>query len=491
VKRKTGFLILLIPLWMAALGCPQLDPLEGTGAASQELLIMQVEPGKPDRRITALNLDPDETIEVSIRHPVTDMDLLAAVHSNSSTIEARNEGIRYFIRGAVPGGMGTVAFSAQDRTGELRVFVRNWAAAQVYRHAIYADQVNYPFDETVPYNSSFYNGSPPYTANRWAAYRSIFDAGFHYEAPDGLSHRTNGVHADEVREADYRQKHDVPHIVPVKDSDFLQAAHFRLYRDVFKFILHYEFDGDMVGGFADRQRLELKTMNTGPAFDARKDEQGEVIEQDNFMYSTGGGDTFTHRWKFRLPEKFFVSTEYTHIHQIKPEGGDAGNPTFTLTARRLRTGREVLQLIYRGPIRDNGDPSVNWYPSQVDLEPFKGEWIQAMETVTYDYPGAYRIRLVRLRDMKVLMEYIYSPELYQEPDPFVMYRKGNSYIRPKFGIYRRIMHVSPFGLPDEEDPVTEFLAENKAATLDYRGNPVQSQEVVVLYADIEMDKLKR
>jgi len=480
VKRKTAFLILLISLWITAVGCPQLDPLEGTGAASQELLIMQVESGKPDRRITVLNLDPDETIEVSIRHPVTDADLFASTKSSSGTISVSNAGISYFVRGDVPGGMGTVTFSSQDRTGELRVFVRNWARDQVHRTAIYSDQENYPYSET-PYDPSFYNGTPPYTANRWAAYRLIVDQGFDYEAPDGLSHRTNGVHADEVREADYRHKHNVPHIVPVNDKDYLQAGNFRLYKDVFKFILHYEFDGDMVGGFADRQRLELKTMNTTE----------EQKPGSTHRYSTGGGDTFTHRWKFRLPEKFYVSTEYTHIHQIKPEGGDAGNPTFTLTARRLRTGREVLQLIYRGPIRDNGDPSVNWYPCQVDLEPFKGEWIQAIETVTYDYPGAYRIRLVRLRDMKILMEYIYSPELYQEPDPFVMYRKGNSYIRPKFGIYRRIMHVSPFGLPDEEDPVTAFLAETKAETLDYRGNPVQSQEVVVLYADIEMDKLKR
>jgi hypothetical protein len=195
------------------------------------------------------------------------------------------------------------------------------------------------------------------------------------------------------------------------------------------------------------------------------------------MYSNGGGDTFTHRWKFRLPEKFYVSSEYTHIHQIKPEGGDSGNPAFTLTARKLRTGREVLQLIYRGPIRANDDPSVNWYPCQVDLAPFKGEWVYAEETITYDNPGAYSIKLVRIRDMKVLMEYIYSPEQYDETDPFVMFRKGNSYIRPKFGIYRRILHMTPFGLPNMDDPVTEFLAEYN--------------EIVVLYADIEMDKLKR
>jgi hypothetical protein len=136
-----------------------------------------------------------------------------------------------------------------------------------------------------------------------------------------------------------------------------------------------------------------------------------------------------------------------------------------------------MQLIYRGPIRDNEDPSVNWYPCQVDLGPFKGEWCRVEETVTYADPGAFRIRIVRIRDMKVLLEYMYSPEHYQELDPFVMYRKGNTYIRPKFGIYRRFLHMTPFGLPDRDNPVTAFYAENN--------------ELVVLYADFEMDKFKR
>jgi len=58
-----------------------------------------------------------------------------------------------------------------------------------------------------------------------------------------------------------------------------------------------------------------------------------------------------------------------------------------------------------------------------------------------------------------------------------MFRNGNSYIRPKFGVYRRVMHMSPFGLPDPNNPVMDYIAENN--------------EVTVLFADIEMDKLRR
>ncbi|MCL2444147.1 MAG: hypothetical protein FWD13_11895, partial [Treponema sp.] len=125
----------------------------------------------------------------------------------------------------------------------------------------------------------------------------------------------------------------------------------------------------------------------------------------------------------------------------------------------------------------------NWYPAQVNLAPFKGEWIYAETTITFDNPGAYRIKLVRIRDMKVLMEYIYSPEQYDEFDPFVMYRTGNSYIRPKFGIYRRIMHMTPFGLPNPDNPVLVYFGEER--------NERGEREMTVLYADFEMDKLRR
>jgi len=291
------------------------------------------------------------------------------------------------------------------------------------------------------------------------------------------------IHGDNYVETDLRKLHcvnagtlcnheaceKVAHIVQTKDWEYLPAGTYAMQKEVFKFMIHHEFDGDMVGGYDDRQRLEIKTM------DGQKDSED--------MYSRGGGDTFTHRWKFRLPENFRVSSEYTHIHQIKAEGGDSGNPIFTLTGRRLRSGREVLQLIYRGPIRPNGDPSVNWYPAEVDLAPFKGEWIRAEQILTYDNPGSFSIKLVRIRDMKILMEYTYSPEHYKEIDPFMMYRPQNIYIRPKFGIYRRVLHMTPFGLPNPDDPVLTFLGEEKNA----RGE----REVTVLFADFEMDKLIR
>jgi len=462
MKKRPGFYIALVLFLAAAAGCPQPDSQQ---PVKRELVIKQGI-NQTDPQVRVLDIDPGETITVSIWDPDTGQRLPGEAVSNTASVTAAPYGQNFRITGASPGGMGIVTFKGPELDGELRVFVRNWKNSEVKRNAIYADMAKYPFsDETYDYDLTP-DANGVYPPNSQAAYYLIRDAGFHYEAPDGISSRTGRKVNGDIPRTDYRPVHPVPHIIQVNDSDYLANAlpsSFTLNKEVLEFIMHFEVDGDMVGGYQDRQRLEIKTMD------------GANDNPD--MYSRGGGDTFTHRWKFRLPADFRVSAEYTHIHQVKPEGGDSGNPVFTLTARKLRTGNEVLQLIYRGPTRSNGDPSVNWYPCQVDLEPFKGEWIRAEETITYDSPGAYRLRLVRIRDMKVLMEYIYSPEQYQEFDPFVMYRPENSYIRPKFGLYRRIMHLTPFGLPNPEDPVTEFLAENN--------------EVVVLYADFEMDKLIR
>ena len=483
MNKKTAIVIILI-LMIFLTGCLEPD------APEPDRPILEVRNSDNFNLLKVIELDPEEIITVSLYN---DYSISTAKRTNvtavssTSAINITRNNLDFEIKG-IAGGLGIIKFETFDRTGELRVFIRNWKAADVMRNTLYADMEIYNEDLAQPYN-----------ARGQTSYRLIRRSGFHYEAPDGLSAReTNqitfdlSIHGDNYLETDLRRLHcvpntlpphllqtgpfcdhnnciKVPHIVQTRDWEFLPQNTFKLNKEVFQFIMHHELDGDMVGGYDDRQRLEVKTMDG---------------ERDNeHMFSRGGGDSFTHRWKFRLPDDFRVSSEFTHIFQLKPEGGDSGNPTFTLTGRRLRTGREVLQLIYRGPIRPNGDPSLNWYPAEVDLAPFKGEWIYVHQTVTYDNPGTFDIRLVRIRDMKILMEYTYSPEQYNEPDPFMMYRPQNIYIRPKFGIYRRIMHMTPFGLPDLNNPVLAFNGE--------RRNANGHREVIVLFADFEMDKLIR
>jgi len=480
------FLVLSLSI-LCFTGCPRLDPdmpdpAEELVAQPPLLRIVQNVPGN-NIEVRVIDIDPgDEGVfSVYVEDAVNDAQIPVNAKSNSSSVRAERNGDGFDISG-IPGGMGVVTFTnrAGTKSAELKVFVRNWKQSEVYRHTLEPDEYNYPLldqEHNGKYNVSdflLYEGrAKPFQPSSWAVYKLLIDRGFYYEAPDSVAGQSGyKVDADRTVENWNRGVHHRPHILYQQD-DFLG-------RTVFAFTLHYEFDGDMVGGYADRQRLELKTMNnTWPP----EEEAKPAAQRDpkNRMFSMGGGDIFTHRWKFRLPKDFRVSTEYTHIHQIKPEGADNGNPTFTLTARKKSNNQEVMQLIYRGPIREvAGDkeiPSANWYPREMPLEPFRGEWIRAEETVTYDSPGAYRLKLVRIRDMKVLMEWEYFPEQYEkegQEDPFVMFRKGNTYIRQKTGVYRRIMHMTPFGLPNPDDPVLEFYNEG--------------DELRVLYTDFEMDK---
>jgi hypothetical protein len=419
-----GFVLLALPVFS---GCPRLDSEEPESRG----LEIRLNGG----RAAVLDIDPGETVTLEVSDPALPSGSAAsfAAGTDSRAFSVTRAGPFYTITGIIPGGMGTAVFSAYEKTGKLTVFVRNHARDEtVNRHTIYANG-----DEST--------GS---------AYRLITDAGFHYEAPDGLS---SGI----PRTA-YHAIHPVDHITQRYDDE--------LGKDVFAFSLHYNpaepstADGDINSGFPDRQRLELKTMNTGPS---------DPANPDDLMYSTGGGDTFVHRWKFRLPPDFAVSSEFTHIHQIKPEGGDSGNPVFTLTARRKSDRSNVMQLIYRGPLRPSGDPSQNSYPCEVKLRDFLGEWVRVEETITYDAPGAYQFKAVRIRDLKVLMHYVYFPQKYEEEkylDPFVTYRQGNTYIRPKFGFYRRIRHLDSFSV--------------------VAGDVLDLKDETILYADFELEKLK-
>ena len=501
--------------------CPELDK----NAHKPGLEVWRNISGSPDAEVKVLDVDPEEKALVYLFDPVMNNIIPGNFRVLSGSITVKRDEDVFLVSGAA-GGMGVVTFTNLSETKEakLYVFIRNWKNSDVYRHTLEPDPVNYRFrmPNSEPENQHTWWIDPVARSgavaavhgnvrdNSFAIYRLIIDRGFHYEAPDGLSSRSTGLHGDTVREswkdlADGsslgRKLHLEPHILyhplgnyPYEPQDNSWKEDF-LRKPVFAFVLHYDLDGDMVGGYADRQRLELKTMdNSYPATYsgggktyvyeggtlAGLQEGSEPRDARDVMYSLGGGDTFTHRWKFKLPANFRVSTEYTHIHQIKPEGADNGNPTFTLTCRKKSNGDEVMQLIYRGPIRevigDREVPSANWYPQEVPLAPFLGEWIRAEETVTYDSPGAYRIKLVRIRDMSVLLQWEYNPAIYNEEDPFVMFRKGNTYVRQKTGVYRRIMHMTPFGLPNPDDPVQEYYNEGR--------------EVRVLFADFEMDKWK-
>ncbi len=200
------------------------------------------------------------------------------------------------------------------------------------------------------------------------------------------------------------------HVAEVYDST--------LKKYVFEFYIHVPTalpvttttaDNDRCLNF-DRQRVEIKTYESSP--DSLK---GYV------------GNTLTFKWMFRLPVGFKPSPNFTHIHQVKAVGGDEGDPIFTLTVRE--GSPDILQLIY---VADSS--SGTNILSYANLSNFLGNWIEATEQVNVGPRGSYSIVLKKVSTGKVLLSY--------STNTISTFRPSNSFIRPKWGIYRSLLQYT-------------------------------------------------
>lgn len=206
-----------------------------------------------------------------------------------------------------------------------------------------------------------------------------------------------------------------PHITQEWDDDLGQY--------VFAFYLHVTPDNDRCEAF-DRQRTEIKTYQSSP--------------QKLLGYP---GDVVEYKWMFKLPEGFQPSASFTHIHQIKPVGGDEGNPIFTLTPRKANP-ENVLEIDYYG----NNNALVR--PVNAKLSDFLNEWVTVTERifVSPDANGTYSIVITRNSDNKTLLSYTNNNIL--------TIRTTNTFIRPKWGIYRSL--ANPGDLRDEVVLFSDF-----------------------------------
>jgi len=267
-----------------------------------------------------------------------------------------------------------------------------------------------------------------------SAYELINVNGFDYETPD----QTNGGHSG------------MPHILQQYDDV--------LGKNVFAFVMHHDVDRNATGDWT-RQRTEIK-------IDHRNNSPGR-----NFC-ALGGADegrSFIYRWKFKLPEDFAVSGEFTHLHQIKNEGGDSSQPVVALTARRV-SGNDRMQLVYYAP---GTNSATNWINNNnSSLDSYRGLWVQCEEKITYSSDtalAAYSLKIVRISDNQILMNYTAAP------DSIITWRTGNTHGRPKFGLYRRVFTGSNPGNFTEPDP----------------GNLIQGlKDETILFADFEIVRLK-
>ena len=198
------------------------------------------------------------------------------------------------------------------------------------------------------------------------------------------------------------------HITQVFDND--------LKRQVFAFKIHLTPDNDKCED-SDRQRNEIKTYDRSP-------ENLKASKDESVLY----------KWKFKLDAGFKPSSDFTHIHQLKPIDGDNQLPIITLTPR-YKAGGDILQVIHTGET----DATSQKYIASIPLADFRGQWVEVTERATFSFDGKYEIQINRISDGKLLLKQAFTK--------IEMWRKNTTSCRPKWGIYRRTLE--PQMLRDE------------------------------------------
>lgn len=180
---------------------------------------------------------------------------------------------------------------------------------------------------------------------------------------------------------------------------------------VFKFMIHVDpfLDGDR-GKFEDRQRNEMKSQTSS-----------------SWYKMNGNWDEWQWlEWKFKIPKGFRPSSSFTHLHQLKAQEGNDGSPLITITLRANSNGsNRRVEVIHTG---DKSTTDKGRIVENIPLDEFEDEWVQVQEEVHYTHNGYFRIKIIRIRDNKVLINHSVSD--------IDLWREGATNIRNKFGIYR-------------------------------------------------------
>ncbi|MCB9211606.1 MAG: T9SS type A sorting domain-containing protein [Ignavibacteriales bacterium] len=207
------------------------------------------------------------------------------------------------------------------------------------------------------------------------------------------------------------------HIAEVWDST--------LSKYVFEFYIHVTPDNDRCKNF-DRQRIEIKTYDQSP------DSLLGVI-----------GEAVIYKWKFKLDNGFQPSSSFTHIHQIKPVGGDDGNPIIALTPRKGSPNKMELTHNNKTKVRI------------IDLSQFLGNWVECTEII-YFHPtnGRYSMSIKNISDGNIILDY--------SNDNLMTIRPDNEFNRPKWGIYRSLNDST--NLRDEAVRFADFLIQEEKIT---------------------------
>ena len=266
----------------------------------------------------------------------------------------------------------------------------------------------------------------------------ILPIAFSFVLKTGISHAQVTLDADGIANNTYELINSklAPNYTAVENPECIHPSFGRhiaevfdatLNKNVFEFYSHVAEDNDRCINL-DRERIEIKTYESSP---------------DNLKGVLG--ETITYKWKFKLPTGFQPSTSFTHIHQIKAVGGDDDPPLFTITPRKKSVNK--LQLIH-----DNTTAV-----AEVDLSLFLNVWVEATEIVKVGANGTYSMVIKRVSDNATLLSFSSNDIMTIRPD--------NTFIRPKWGIYRSLNN--PTDLRDETIRFAGFsIAEGAALPIE-------------------------
>jgi len=186
---------------------------------------------------------------------------------------------------------------------------------------------------------------------------------------------------------------------------------------VFRFDIHIDpvIDGDRCSsGTKDRQRNEMKTATNNSTWAKVQGnwDEWQILE-----------------WKFKIPKGYQPTSSFCHIHQLKAQDGpNNGSPVITITPRSDSNGsNRRMQIIHSVDGAKTGKGTI---VDKIPLTEFEDEWVQVREEMHYIHEGYYSCKITRIRDGKVLINYV--------DNNIDMWRSGASFIRSKHGIYRSL-----------------------------------------------------
>ncbi|CAH0530388.1 hypothetical protein [Vibrio hippocampi] len=218
--------------------------------------------------------------------------------------------------------------------------------------------------------------------------------------------------------------------------------------DYFKFYIHTheDIDRDKLEN-DDRQRNEIKVY--GNSDDKLKGTLGKIFE-----YS----------WKFRVNGDFNLTSNFTHLFQLKAvkhSGSESwvndSQPILTFTAN-TKSGVDNLEIRHvhynsdKSGTTNNAlynsteDSSVDW---NSDIE---DQWLEAFVRVDYNEDGKLHVTLTKLGED--------TPIITVTEQNLEMWRSGSdansgNFVRPKWGIYRSISQIEL--LQDQDVDFADFV----------------------------------